>query len=79
MHDVGNYFAGPLKPGMVFAVGPQMWVPGEQLYIRCEDTIAVTEKGIENLTGAAPLELDDMQRAMRSSGCASPAIWPSAQ
>ena len=74
MHDVGNYFAGPLKPGMVFAVDPQMWVPEERLYIRCEDTIAVTETGMENLTGAAPLELEDVGRTMRGAGCAGPAI-----
>ena len=72
VHDVGNYFAGPLKPGMVFAVDPQMWVPEERLYVRCEDTIAVTETGIENLTGAAPLELDDVQRTVRGAGCARP-------
>jgi len=65
VHDVGNYQAGPLRPGAVFAVDPQMWVPEERLYIRVEDTVAVTEGGIENLTRAAPLELDDVEALMR--------------
>jgi Xaa-Pro aminopeptidase len=65
VHDVGNYQAQPLQPGVVFAVDPQMWVPEEKLYIRVEDTIAVTDSGIENFTRAAPLELDDVEAAMR--------------
>lgn len=67
VHDVGNYQAGPLQPGAVFAVDPQMWVPEERLYIRVEDTVAVTADGIENLTRAAPLELDDVEALMRRS------------
>ena len=65
VHDVGNYRSKPLKPGIVFSVDPQMWVPEEKLYIRVEDTIVVTENGIENLTGSAPLELDDVEATMR--------------
>ncbi|MCY3022424.1 MAG: aminopeptidase P N-terminal domain-containing protein [Planctomycetota bacterium] len=65
VHDVGNYQAGPLRPGAVFAVDPQMWVPEEKLYIRVEDTVVVTDNGIENLTRAAPLELDDVEACMR--------------
>jgi len=65
VHDVGDYHAGPLRPGVVFAVDPQMWVPEERLYIRVEDTVAVTESGIENLTAAAPLELKDIEAVMR--------------
>ena len=44
-----------------------MWVPEEELYIRVEDTVVVTEQGIENLTAAAPLELDDVQAVMREA------------
>jgi Xaa-Pro aminopeptidase len=55
----------PMKPGLVFTVDPQMWVPEEQLYIRCEDTVAVTEGGIENFTASAPLDLEDVEAEMR--------------
>lgn len=65
VHEAGNYKSGSLAPGMVFAVDPQMWIPEERIYIRVEDTVAVTETGIENLTAAAPLELDAVEKLMR--------------
>ncbi len=67
VHDVGNYRSGPLAPGMVFALDPQMWVHDEQVYIRVEDTVAVTETGVENLTEYAPLSLDDVAELMRQN------------
>lgn len=68
VHDVGRYQASPLAPGMVFAVDPQMFVPEEKLYIRIEDTVAITDTGVENLTGAAPIDLDAVERLMREPG-----------
>ncbi|MBN1248977.1 MAG: aminopeptidase P family protein [Anaerolineae bacterium] len=65
VHDDGSYLGRPLVPGTVFAVDPQMWIPEEKLYIRVEDTVVVREDGIENLTAAAPLALDDVERLMR--------------
>lgn len=64
VHDAGGYRAEPLKPGIVLTVDPQMRVPEERLYIRVEDTIAVTDDGLENLTAAAPLDLDDVEALM---------------
>ena len=68
VHDGGNYTLKPLIPGTVFSVDPQMWIPEEQLYIRVEDTIVVTQNGIENLTKLAPLELDDIEKLMKEDG-----------
>ena len=68
VHDGGNYTLKPLVDGIVFAVDPQIWVPEEQLYIRVEDTIIVTQDGIENLTELAPLELDDVEKLMEEDG-----------
>ncbi len=65
VHDVGGYGGGALRPGLVFAVDPQLWVPEEKLYIRCEDTVAVTEAGIENLTSSAPLGPAAIEAAMQ--------------
>ena len=45
-----------------------IWVPEEKLYIRVEDTILITENGIDNLTQMAPLELDDVEKTMKSDG-----------
>lgn len=68
VHDVGRYFEKPMPAGLVITVDPQMWVPEERLYIRVEDTIAVTENGIDVFTKQAPLELDDVEARMREPG-----------
>jgi Xaa-Pro aminopeptidase len=72
VHDVGHYRGKTLQPGVVLALDPQMWVPEERLYIRVEDTVVVTEEGIENLTVDAPLELDEVEAAMRAPGLEFP-------
>jgi len=74
VHDVGDYRARPLVPGIVLTVDPQMWVPEERFYIRVEDTVAVTDDGIENLTCAAPLELDDVEAMMRDKHAPPPLL-----
>jgi Xaa-Pro aminopeptidase len=68
VHDVGHYRGKELKPGMVFALDPQMRVPEERLYVRVEDTVVVTEEGMENLTLEAPLELEDVEALMAEAG-----------
>lgn len=68
VHDVGHYRGKELRPGMVFALDPQMLIPEERLYIRVEDTVVVTEDGIENLTANAPLDLDEVEALMREPG-----------
>ena len=72
VHDDGGYRHRPLVPGTVFSVDPQMWIPEEKLYIRVEDTLVVTEDGIENLTSDAPLEQDDVEALMRDEGTQLP-------
>jgi Xaa-Pro aminopeptidase len=67
VHDVGEYFSRPLEPGLVFSVDPQMWVPEEKRYVRVEDTVAVTDSGVEVLTAAAPLELDAVEAWLRET------------
>lgn len=67
VHDVGSYRA-MLKPGHVFSVDPQLWVPEESLYIRYEDTVVVTETGVENFTDFLPSELDDLEKLTLEKG-----------
>lgn len=64
VHDIAAYRDKKLKPGMVFSVDPMMWVPEEELYIRCEDTILITKNGIENFTADAPLGPDEIEKFM---------------
>jgi Xaa-Pro aminopeptidase len=65
-HDVGG---GPqvLKPGMVFANEPYMTWPGEDLGVRVEDTILITETGCENLTPGIPRTVKEIEDAMRQA------------
>ena len=67
VHDVGSY-RGLLEPGHVFSVDPQLWVPEENLYIRYEDTVVVTETGVENFTAFLPSELADLEALAREKG-----------
>ena len=68
VHDVGRYAGEPLKPGQVFSVDPQLWVRDENLYLRYEDTVVVTETGVENFTDFLPSELDDMEKLVQEKG-----------
>ena len=68
VHDYGEYHDRPLEPGCVFALDPQMWINSHRLYIRVEDTVCVTESGIETYTEDCPLELDDVEALMKEEG-----------
>lgn len=66
VHDNGQYFGEPMKPGLVFALDPQMWIPEEEIYIRVEDTIVITEDGYINVTAEAAFELDEVEALMKT-------------
>ena len=68
VHDVGSYRGGPLKPGQVFSIDPQLRVPEENLYLRYEDTVVVTDTGVENFTDFLPMELDDIEKLVLEKG-----------
>ena len=68
VHDDGPYNHGPLVPGHVFSIDPQLRVPEENLYIRYEDVIVVTETGMENFTAFLPSELNEMEKLVGVGG-----------
>lgn len=68
VHDDGRYDQGPLQPGQVFSIDPQLRVPEENLYIRYEDVITVTESGMENFTSFLPSELGELEKLAGSGG-----------
>jgi Xaa-Pro aminopeptidase len=68
VHDVGTYKRGVLQPGHVFSIDPQMWVPEEHLYLRYEDTVVVTDTGVENFTAFLPSELNELESLVRERG-----------
>ena len=68
VHDDGEYVRGPLKPGHVFSIDPQLRVPDEKLYIRYEDVVVITESGYENFTDFLPSELDEIEKLVGQKG-----------
>jgi Xaa-Pro aminopeptidase len=68
VHDVGSYRDRPFEEGLVFSVDPMLWVPERNLYVRCEDTVALTADGIENFTGFVPLDPEEIEAAMAEPG-----------
>jgi Xaa-Pro aminopeptidase len=66
-HDVGG---GPqvLKPGMVFANEPYTFYPEENIGVRVEDTVLITETGCENLTAGIPRTVKDIEALMKKDG-----------
>ena len=65
VHDVGGSLQQPLRPGMVFTIEPGIYIPEEELGVRIEDDILVTETGAEVLSAGAPRKAEDVERAMR--------------
>jgi Xaa-Pro aminopeptidase len=68
VHDVGGYRRDVLKPGQVFSVDPQLRVPEENLYIRYEDVVVVTDTGVENFTAFLPSELAEIEKLVGQGG-----------
>jgi Xaa-Pro aminopeptidase len=64
VHDVGGS-PRVLKPGMVFANEPLAVFAKENLGVRIEDTILITETGCENLTAGLPRTVDEIETLMR--------------
>ncbi len=72
VHDfVGKWRDEVIEEGMVFVVDPMAMFQERQQYIRVEDTIVVTRDGCEVLTGAAPIELDEVEALMKEDGIQS--------
>jgi Xaa-Pro aminopeptidase len=64
VHDVG-IVSRPLEPGMVITVEPGLYIPEENLGIRIEDVVLVTETGARVLTAGLAREARDIEKAMR--------------
>jgi Xaa-Pro aminopeptidase len=64
VHDVGGLQADTFEPGRVFTIEPQMRLEDEHLGVRLEDMILITEAGYENMSGAVPIEIADIERLM---------------
>jgi Xaa-Pro aminopeptidase len=68
VHDVGGSPRGPLKTGMVIALDIYAVFPNEDMGVRVEDTVLITETGCENLTPGLPREIDEIESLMKKPG-----------
>ena len=70
-HDVMGTFAGAdevLQPGFVFACDIQLFRRDEQIGIRIEDTVAITETGSEILSAGLPRTVAEIEALMKTDG-----------
>lgn len=70
-HDVMGSFGGAdeiLQPGFVFACDIQLFRRDEQIGIRIEDTVAITETGYEILSAGLPRTVAEIEAHMKTDG-----------
>mgnify|MGYP003349291359 FL=1 len=70
-HDVMGSFAGAdevLQPGFVFACDIQLYRIDEQIGIRIEDTVAITDTGREILSAGLPRTVAEIEAHMKTDG-----------
>ena len=63
VHDPGDRNL-PLYPGMVVTVEPGIYIPEENLGVRIEDDVLVTQDGYKLLTARLPRTADEIEKIM---------------
>lgn len=63
VHDVGLWTT-KMEAGNVFTCEPGIYIPEENLGIRIEDDLVITENGLINLTQAIPIEVEEIEDIM---------------
>ncbi len=66
-HDFGGG-TGLMRPGMVFTIEPALTVPEEQIYIRLEDMIVITETGVSILSDFVPRGIAAVEKTVAAPG-----------
>ena len=63
VHDPGEY-CKPLQPGMVVTMEPGIYIPEENLGVRIEDDVLITENGYKLLSERLPRDPAEIEKIM---------------
>ena len=64
VHDVGNRYQ-TFKPGMIFTCEPGIYIPEENIGIRIENDLLITEDGPIDLMEHIPIEVEEIEALMK--------------
>lgn len=68
VHDIGGTAREELKAGMVLAIDVYGVFADDNMGVRIEDTVVITEDGYENLSSGLPREIDEIEALMKEEG-----------
>ena len=66
-HDFGGG-SGVMRPGMVFTIEPEFIIPEEQIFIRLEDMIVITESGAKITSDFVPRSIAAVEKTIAEPG-----------
>lgn len=65
VHDLGTR-TEPIQPGMVFTIEPGIYIEEEQMGIRIENNVWITEKGNKDLMANIPITVEEIEALMKN-------------
>jgi Xaa-Pro aminopeptidase len=66
-HDFGGG-SGLMRPGLVFTIEPEFRIPEENIFIRLEDMIVITESGATILSEFVPRSIEAVEKVIAQPG-----------